>query len=54
MASAGEGANLLHTQSLLEDADVSYLKEVAVADDPQIESVACTISRPSLLTKICN
>lgn len=30
-------ADLLFTQSLLNDVDMSYLKELAVADGPQVE-----------------
>ena len=52
MASAGDQADLLFTQSLLNDANISYLKELAVSDDPQIESVACILPRCSLLTNI--
>ena len=52
MASAGDQADLLFTQSLLNDANISYLKELAVSDDPQIESVVCVLLRRSLLRKI--
>lgn len=37
MASASDQVDLLFTQSLLKDANVSYLKELAVADNPQVE-----------------
>lgn len=37
MASVEDEADLLFTQSLLNVADISYLKELAVAEDPQVE-----------------
>ena len=54
MASAGDQADLLLTQSLLNDANISYLKELAVPDDPQVESVPCILSHSSLLIDICD
>ena len=52
MAPAGDQADLLFTQSLLNDANISYLKDLAVSDDPQIESVVCDLPRRSLLSNI--
>ena len=52
MASAEDQADLLFTQSLLNDANISYLKELAVSDDPQVESVHCILLRCSPLTNI--
>ena len=37
MASTEDKADLLFTQSLLNDANISYLKELEVADDPHVE-----------------
>lgn len=52
MASAGGQADLLFTQSLLNDANICYLRELAVSDDPQVEPVACILPRRSRLTQI--
>ena len=52
MASTEDIADLLFTQSLLNDANVSYLKELAVSDDPQVEYVPCALLRYSLLIRI--
>ena len=49
MAFTGEQADLLLTQNLLNDANISYLNELAVPDDPQIESVPCILQYPSLI-----
>ena len=54
MASAGDQADLLLTRSLLNDANISYLKEVAVPDDPQVESVSCIYPHHSSVTNICD
>jgi len=48
MAFTGDQADLLLTQSLLNDANISYLNEVALPDDAQIESVPCKLQYPSL------
>ena len=52
MASAEDQADLLFTQSLLNDVNISYLKELAVSDDPQVESVHCTLLPCSPLNNI--
>ena len=52
MASARYQDDLLFTQSLLNDANISYLKELAASDYPQVQSVACILHRPSLISLI--
>ena len=54
MASAWNKADLLLTQNLLNDANISYLKELAVPDDPQIESVPCILPHHSFLIDLCD
>jgi hypothetical protein len=50
MASAGDEADLQFTRSLLNDSNVSYLNEVAVSDNPQLESVlSILLHYPSLI-----
>lgn len=54
MASARDQADLLLTQSLLNDANISYLKKLAVPDGPQIESVPCILPHHSFLIDLCD
>ena len=53
MASALTQADLLLTQSLLSDTDISFLKEVAVPEDPQVEWVLFILPHHSLLIDVC-
>ena len=53
MASAGNKADLLLTRSLLNDPNISYLNEVAVSDDPRIESVLSILLHYSSLIHGC-